>query len=106
MGKKDKEKNITLNSEPGSKVIRRLVTMHHTYTSTKRSIVSELQTLLRTVRAWYGTLVRLVRPFKQRTNIPYPYLHNKRVPFFSAKIEAYCNYVAYRTAILGGYRKK
>ena len=54
--------------------------MHRANTSTVRSVVSELQTLLRNVLSWYGTLVRLVRTFKQRTTVPYPYLHNKHVP--------------------------
>ena len=36
----------------------------------------------------HGT-VRLVRTFKQRTNVPLPYLHNKRVPYFLAKIGIY-----------------
>ena len=55
--------------------------MHHTNTSTVRSMVSKLHTLLHSVLAWYGTLVRLVCTFKQRTNVPYPYLHNRRVPY-------------------------
>ena len=55
--------------------------MHHANTSMVRSNDSKLQTLLRTVLAFYdtGTLVRLVRTFKQRTNAPYPYFHNKSV---------------------------
>ena len=40
--------------------------MHRTKKSTVRSVVSELQTSLRNALAWYGTLVRLVRSFKQR----------------------------------------
>ena len=68
--------------------------MHHTTTSTLHNIVSELQTLPRNVLAWYGRLVHLVRTFKQRTNVPFPYLHNKSVyrtsaPYFLAKLEAY-----------------
>ena len=48
-----------------------------------RSVVSELQTLLRNVLVWCGMLVRLVRTFKQRTDVPYPYLRNKRTVLFS-----------------------
>ena len=44
--------------------------MHHTSISTVLSVVSELQTLLRNILAWYGRLVRLVRTFKQRTSVP------------------------------------
>ena len=54
--------------------------MHPTNTKTIGSVVSELKTPLRNVLAWYGTLVRLVRTFKQRTNVPYSCLHKKRVP--------------------------
>ena len=54
--------------------------MHRINTSTVHNVVSELQTLLRNVFAWYGTLVRLVRTFTQRTEVPYPYLNKKRVP--------------------------
>ena len=71
--------------------------MHHTNTISVRSVVSELQVSLRNVLAWYDTLVRLVRTFKQRTNVPYPYLHNKRVPHFLAQIEAYHTVLTYRT---------
>ena len=35
------------------------------------------------------------------TKIPYPYFHKQHVPYFWAKIEAYCTYVSYRTGILG-----
>ena len=35
-----------------------------------------------------------------RTNVPYPYLYKKDVPYFLAKIEAYRTYVPYRTVIL------
>ena len=52
--------------------------MHCTNTSTVRSVVRELQTSLRNVLAWYDTLVR---KFKQRTKVPYPYLHTQRVPY-------------------------
>ena len=72
--------------------------MHSTDIKTVGSVVSELKTSLRNVLAWYGTLVRLVRIFKQRTNVSFSYLH-KRVPFFLAKIEAYRTYVPYRTAL-------
>ena len=36
----------------------------HTNISTKRSVVSELQTLIHNVLAWCGTVVHLVRTFK------------------------------------------
>ena len=61
--------------------------MHRPNNSTVRSVVSELQTSLRNVLAWYGTIVHLVRTFKQRTKVPY--LHKKRVPYLLAKIEFY-----------------
>ena len=41
--------------------------MHRANASTVRSVVSELQTSLRNVLEWYGTLGRIVRTFKQRT---------------------------------------
>ena len=63
--------------------------MHRTNTSAMRSVVSELQTSLRKVLVWHGTLVRLVRTFKQRTKVPYPYFNQKRIPHFLAKLEAY-----------------
>ena len=53
--------------------------MHRTNTCTLHSVVRELQTLLRNVLAWYGTLLCLVRTFKQRTKVPY--IHKKRVPY-------------------------
>ena len=67
--------------------------MHCTNTKTVGSIVSELKTSLRNVLVWYGTLVRLVRSLKQSTSVPYPYLQNKRVPYFLK--------ILIRTAILG-----
>ena len=73
--------------------------MLHTNTSTVRNVVSKLQTLLRNLIAWYRALVRLVRTFKQRTDVPYPYLHNKRVPYFLAKIEAYRIVLTYRAVL-------
>ena len=73
--------------------------MHHTNTSTVPSVVSELQTSLCTVLAWYGTLLRLVRIFKHRTNVPYPFLYQKRVLYFLAKIEAYRTVLTYRTVL-------
>ena len=66
--------------------------MHCTNTKTVGSAVSKLETSLRNVLVWYGTLVRFVRAFKQRTNVWY--LQKKRLPYFFAKIEAY------RTAML------
>ena len=45
--------------------------MHHTNTSTVRSVVSEFQTLLRNVQSYMHGTVRLVRTLKQRT-IPVP----------------------------------
>ena len=75
------EKIRTQKSEQRSKIIYRRVAIDHTYTSTIRSVVSELQTLLRNVLAWYGSFVRLLRIFKHRTKVPYPYLHNKFVPY-------------------------
>ena len=53
--------------------------MHHINRNAKLSDVSEMQTLLRNVLVWYGTLVPLVRTFEQRTNVPY--LHKKYVPY-------------------------
>ena len=44
--------------------------MHFTNTSAVRSVVSELHALLRNILAWYGTLVLLIRTFKQRTYVP------------------------------------
>ena len=80
--------------------------MHHTFTSTVRSAVSELQTLLHSVLARYGTLVRLVRTFKQRTNLPYP-LPSQKVRTvrtyrtFYQKLRRTISYFApYRIAIL------
>ena len=75
--------------------------MHRTNTSTVRSVVSELRNVL----AWYGTFERLlVRTFKQRTKVPYPFLHKKRVLYFLGKIEAYRTLLTYwilhRTAML------
>ena len=62
--------------------------MHRTNTSTVRIVVSELQTPLRNVLAWYDTLVRSVGTFKKHSKLPYMYFHKKRVPYFSAKIVA------------------
>ena len=44
---------------------------------------------------------RSVGKFKQHSNVPYPYHYKKGVPYFLAKIEAYCIVLKYRTAILG-----
>ena len=52
-----------------------------TDTKTVGSVASELKTLSRNVLAWYGTFIRLVRTLKQRTNVLYSYLHEKRVPY-------------------------
>ena len=49
--------------------------MHRTNTSTVPSVISELQTLLRCVLAWYDTLVRLVRILIQiayQSTVPVP----------------------------------
>ena len=43
--------------------------MHHTNTSAVRSVVSELQSLLRDILAWYCTLVRLVRTCKDGSTV-------------------------------------
>ena len=56
----------TQKSEHRTKMIYRHVTKYHIDTSTVRNVVSELQSLLRNVLAWYGTLVRT---FKQRTKV-------------------------------------
>ena len=74
------------------------VTMHRAV----RSVVSELQTSLRNVFARYTTLVCLVRAFKQRIKIPYPYrtfsksAHRTSVLHFLAKIVSYRTVLAYR----------
>ena len=49
--------------------------MHRTNTNTERTVVTELQMSLCNVLARYGTLVHLVRAFKQRTPVPYSCLH-------------------------------
>ena len=43
---------------------------------------------LNVIKLPIGTL-RLVRKFKQRTNVPFPYHYKKPIPYFLAKIEAY-----------------
>ena len=54
---------------------------------------------LRIKRAPIGT-VRLVRKFKQRTNVAYPYYYKKSVsPYFLAKVEAYRAALAYHTVL-------
>ena len=52
---KGEQINSTQKLEHESKIIYRHVTVHHTNTSTVRSVVSESQTLLRNVLARYGT---------------------------------------------------
>ena len=90
---KNERRTNNQNSKHVSKIIYGRVTMHRSNTSTVRSVVSELQTLIRNVLAWYATLLSLVRTFKQRSKVPYPYLHKKCVPnnciVVLAKIEAY-----------------
>ena len=78
--------------------------MHRSNISMVRSFVSKLQMPLRNVLAWCGTLVPLVRTFKQLPKILY--LHKKRVPYkrkpyFLAKTEAYRTVLTYRTTMLG-----
>ena len=61
----------------------------------------------RTVPKGTVRLVRLVRKFKQRTNVPYPYHSKKHVPYkCKVLLKKNCGvpyrvYVPYRTAILG-----
>ena len=84
--------------------------MRSSNTKTVGSVVSELKASLRNVLAWYGTLVRILRTFKQRTNVPYSQLHKKRIPhkhitvLFSKNLGVpYSTYVSYRTAFLAHY---
>ena len=95
-GKKGRTNNQ--NSEVRLRVMNNLQTRNnvsYTNTSTVRSVVSEMQMSLRGfVSDLNGiTLVRFVRTFIQRTKVPYPYHHKKRVSYkrtvLFAKLEAF-----------------
>ena len=60
--------------------------MHHTNTSTLRSVVSESQTLLRNILARYGTFSTHIQTAYQRT-VPVPSQQGRTVLF--TKTEAY-----------------